>query len=278
VYLEHEGTTYIAVPGPPSEMREMMERDVLPRLAERTAGAGFRLIRRVRLCDIGESAAAEQLADLMELGRNPSVAPYASPGEVVLEITARADSEGAVQAMADDAEREIRARLGACVYGTGDDSMEAALGRALRESGKTLATAESCTGGLIASRITDVPGASDYYLQGYVTYSNGAKVSLLGVPESLLAEHGSVSEPVARAMAEGCRAASGADCAVAVTGVAGPTGGTEDKPVGLVYIAVADAAGTAVARQVWPGTRSQFKMRVSQFTLNLVRKRVLGVG
>ena len=279
VYLEHDGVSYIAVPGPPSEMREMMERSVLPRLAERLGeSARYRQIRHLHLCDIGESAAAQALADLMDLDANPSVASYASPGEVVLELTARADSEAEALVMLDRTEAVIRERLKAAVYGIGEGNMEAALGRALREAGATIATAESCTGGLIASRITDVPGASDYFLEGLVTYSNRAKTTLLGVPESLIAEHGAVSEQVARAMAEGCRERAASDYAIAVTGIAGPTGGTAEKPVGLVYIAVADMAGVEVVCQTWPGTRSQFKTRVSQSALNLARKRVLGLS
>jgi len=279
VFLEHEGVTYIAVPGPPTEMREMMERSVLPRLAERLGEtARHRQIRHLHLCDIGESAAAQALADLMDLDANPSVASYASPGEVVLELTARAASEAEAQAMLDESEAAIRERLGAAVYGTGDENMEAALGRVLREAGATIATAESCTGGLIASRVTDVPGASDYFLEGLVTYSNQAKTALLGVPEALIAAHGAVSEEVARAMAEGCRERAGTDYAIAVTGIAGPAGGTPEKPVGLVYIAVADRAGVEVVRQTWPGTRSQFKTRVSQTALNMARKRVLGLS
>jgi nicotinamide-nucleotide amidase len=279
IHLEHEGVTYIAVPGPPSEMREMMERSVLPRLAERMGeAAGHRQIRHLRLCDIGESAAAQALGDLMDLSANPSVASYASPGEVVLELTARAGSEAEALAMLDQTEAAVRERLGAAVYATGEEGMEAALGRALREAGKTISTAESCTGGLIASRITDVWGASDYFLEGVVTYSNAAKKALLGVPGGLIDEHGAVSEEVARAMAEGCRERAGSDYAIAVTGIAGPTGGTDEKPVGLVYIAVADASGAEVVRQVWPGTRSQFKARVSQFALNMARKRVLGIA
>ncbi|MGQ9732057.1 MAG: competence/damage-inducible protein A [Candidatus Zipacnadales bacterium] len=278
IYLEHEGVIYIAVPGPPAEMQEMMARRVLPRLCERLGGEPLqRQIRRLRLCDIGESAVAQLLEDLMAPGANPVVASYASPGEVILELTARASSQTEALELLDTTEAIIRERLGAQVYAVGEEGMEAALGRALRESGKTIATAESCTGGLLASRITDVPGASDYFRMGFVTYSNESKRDLLGVSEKLLSVHGAVSEAVARAMAEGCRVRAGTDVAIAITGIAGPTGGTANKPVGLVYIAVADETGTQVVRNVWPGTRSQFKARVTQTALNLARKRVLGV-
>lgn len=278
LYLEHNGAVFVAVPGPPAEMQEMMERLVLPRLLDSTGHeAAHRPIRRLRLCDVGESTVADCLQDLMSPGANPSVAPYASPGEVVLELTARGATEAEAATMLEATEATIRERLQDHVYGVGDENMEAALGRALREAGKTIATAESCTGGLIASRITDVPGASDYFLQGVVSYSNEAKKALLGVPEAMLAEHGAVSEPVARAMAEGVRERAGADYGVSVTGIAGPTGGSDEKPVGLVFMAVSDEAGTVVQKNVWPGTRSQFKARVSQNALNMARKRVLGL-
>jgi nicotinamide-nucleotide amidase len=277
LWLEHEGTLYVAVPGPPSEMKEMMEREVIPRLVAAIGEPGRkRRIRRLRLCDIGESMAADRLRDLMERARNPGVASYAAPGEVVLEITARAATDAAASAMLNETEAAIRERLGVSVYATGEETMEAALGRALREAGKTLATAESCTGGLVASRITDVPGASNYFIEGVVSYSNQSKIDLLSVPADLLAEHGAVSEPIARAMAEGVRHRSGADYAIAVTGIAGPGGGTPGKPVGLVFVAVSDEEGTVVERFVWPGTRAQFKARVSQTALNMARKRVLG--
>jgi nicotinamide-nucleotide amidase len=277
IYLEHDGAVFVAVPGPPAEMQEMMERVVLPRLLEATGQEGaHRPIRRLRLCDIGESTVADRLQDLMSPGANPSVAPYASPGEVVLELTARGATEAEAAAMLDATEAAIRERLQEHVYSVGEEKMEAALGRALREARKTIATAESCTGGLIASRITDVPGASDYFLEGVVSYSNEAKRALLGVPEAMLVEHGAVSEPVARAMAQGVRERAGADYGVSVTGIAGPTGGSDEKPVGLVFMAVSDEAGALVERNVWPGTRSQFKARVSQNALNMARKRVLG--
>ncbi len=277
VFLDHEGTVYVAVPGPPTEMHEMMERHVLPRvLGFLGEPAAHRVLKLLRLNDIGESSCAQILEDVMHPDANPLVCSYASPGEVVLEITARAETEAEAEALLQAREAEIRRRLPDNVYATGDDGMEAALGHALRAADKTIATAESCTGGMIASRITDVSGASEYFLQGVVSYSNAAKTRLLGVPAGLLDEHGAVSEPVVRAMAQGVRTASGADVSIAVTGIAGPTGGTDEKPVGLVFIAVADEAGVAVESYTWPGTRSQFKKRVSQTALNMARKRVIG--
>ena len=200
--VEHEGVVIFAVPGPPVEMRAMLDGDVIPYL--RAAAGGQQLFsRRLRMCDIGESTVQERLADLFESQTDPTIAPYASPGEVVVRLSTKAADPQAAEAKLSPVEAEIRRRLGAHVYGVDEDSMAAAAGRALRERGLTLAVAESCTGGLITSRITDVPGASDYLLAGIVAYANQAKQDALGVAQELLEAHGAVSEPVARAMAEG---------------------------------------------------------------------------
>jgi nicotinamide-nucleotide amidase len=172
-------------------------------------------------------------------------------------------------------EQEIRKRLGAAVYGVDDETMEVAVGQALLAAGATLAVAESCTGGIIASRITDVPGSSRYFQAGYVTYSNQAKQDILRVPAEVLEKYGAVSEECARAMAVGARERAGVDYAAAVTGIAGPGGGTPEKPVGLVFIGIADSRGCEVERHLWPSSREQFKQRVSQMTLDLVRKRII---
>jgi nicotinamide-nucleotide amidase len=278
IWLEHQDVIYVAVPGPPPEMREMIDNQVLPRLRERVRGEGGGVLytRFLRLNTYGESQVADLLSDLLARQTDPSMALYASPGEVRLRLATKAPDEATAMRTILPAEQEVRARLGAAVYGVDDETMEVALGQALMAAGATVALAESCTGGLVASRITDVPGASRYFLAGYVTYSNEAKTDVLGVDPQLLAEHGAVSEEVARAMAEGARRRSGADFAAAITGIAGPGGGTPEKPVGTVYIAVADAQGTEVVHNQWGGSRAQFKQRVSQLTLDLLRRRVIG--
>jgi nicotinamide-nucleotide amidase len=259
-------------------MREMIDNQVLPRLRERVRGEGGGVLftRFLRLNTYGESQVADLLSDLLARQTDPSMALYASPGEVRLRLATKAPDEATAMRTILPAEQEVRSRLGAAVYGVDDETMEVALGHALLAAGATVAVAESCTGGLVASRITDVPGASRYFRAGYVTYSNEAKTDLLGVDPQLLAEHGAVSEEVARAMAEGALRRSGADFAAAVTGIAGPGGGTPEKPVGTVYIAVADAQGTEVVHNQWGGSRAQFKQRVSQLTLDLLRRRVIG--
>lgn len=277
VFIEHGGIMLFAVPGPPPEMREMMQREVLPRLRPRVAAEGGGLLhtRVLRLCDIGESDVATLLQDIIHSQTDPTIALYASPGEVKVRLATKDADEQAARRRLEVLEASLRERLGEHVYGVDDETMEVALGTLLRARGATLAVAESCTGGLIAGRITDVPGASDYFLAGLVTYSNDAKVRLLGVPQEIIMRHGAVSEQCARAMAEGARHVTGADLALATTGIAGPGGGTPDKPVGLVYIACADADGTDCRRHNWPGTRDQFRARVTQLALGMLRTRLV---
>ncbi|MGD9495974.1 MAG: competence/damage-inducible protein A [Armatimonadota bacterium] len=276
--VEHEAKALIAVPGPPPEMREMMQREVIPYLVQRLGGRPLAVYTRVlRFADIGESTLVAEIDDIISGQTDPTVAPYARPGEVTLRLATKAATEAEAAARLDALEARLRERVGGYIYGIGDETMEVVVGQALRGRGATLAVAESCTGGLVASRITDVPGSSDYFLGGVVAYANEAKERVLSVPAQVLAAHGAVSEETALAMARGVRELLGADYALATTGIAGPGGGSEEKPVGLVYIAVADAEGELCVRQSWPGTREQFKQRVSQYALNLLRKRVLGV-
>ncbi len=280
ILVEHEGCTLVAVPGPPPEMREMMSNHVMPFLRSKLEERGDvpLFTRSLRLADIGESEAANELADILDQATDPAVALYASPGEVRIRIATKAASEAEANKKLGQIEQIIRQRLVEHVYSVDEETMEVAIGQALRAAGATLAVAESCTGGLIASRITDVPGSSRYFLNGYVTYNNESKQRLLGVPAAILEQHGAVSKECAQTMAEGARKDSGAGYAVAVTGIAGPDGGTPEKPVGRAYIAVADERGTICEQFDWPGTRTQFKQRVSQMALNLVRKRVLGLA
>lgn len=280
VFVEHQGTWLFAVPGPPPEMREMMRLEVLPRLRERASaeGGGILQSRVLRLCDIGESDVATQLADVIANQTDPTIALYASPGEVKVRLATKDSDEAAAAARLNALAATISRRMGPHVFGIDDDTMEVAVGKALLAAGATCAVAESCTGGMIASRITDVPGASAYFIAGFVAYDNSIKTGVLGVPQEIIDTNGAVSRECALAMAEGARRRSGADFAVATTGIAGPRGGTPEKPVGLVYVAVADERGTDCIQQLWPSTREQFKQRVSQMALNLLRKRVLGAA
>ncbi|MHB8996481.1 MAG: competence/damage-inducible protein A [Armatimonadota bacterium] len=277
IYMEWQGKYIFAAPGPPTELREMAERTIFPLLRKALGETNQLYTRSLLMADIGESNVATALKDLIDRQTDPTIAMYASPALVRVRLATKAPDEATAQARFAPVEAEIREILGNHVFGVGDDTMASVVGKLLRERGAKLAVAESCTGGLICSKITDVPGASEYFLTGIVSYANETKMRLLGVPEEVLIEHGAVSEECARAMAEGVRADSGAEYGLATTGIAGPGGGTEEKPVGLVYIAVADARGAFVLRQLWPGNREQFKQRVSQMALGLLRKRILGM-
>ncbi len=266
-----------AMPGVPGEMREMFERSVRPELASATGGAV--LLATVLNCfGAGESDIGAKIADLMARGRNPTVGTTAKQGVIGVRIHSRGRSADEARELLERTEAEIRRRLRWMIYGRDSETLAEVVGRLLAAGGKTLATAESCTGGLIAKKLTDVSGSSKYFLDAAVTYANAAKTRMLGVPAHLITEHGAVSEPVARAMAEGCRKASGADYAVSITGIAGPEGGSTDKPIGLVYIGLADAAGCEVARHLIGQflDRADIRERAASIALNRLRLRLLG--
>lgn len=238
-----QGKWIVLLPGPPFELVPMLEKAVRPFLQE--LAHSVIVSHMVHTFGIGEGLAAEKLDELLQ-GANPSAAPYAKEGEMFVRVTAKGQTPQEAENLAQPLVRAVCERLGDVVYGVDVDSLEAAIIPELIRRGETLATAESCTGGLVAKRITDQPGASAVFGTGLVTYANSAKMQLLGVPEAMLVEHGAVSEPVARAMAEGVRRVAGSDYGLGLTGIAGPGGGTATKPVGLVYIALATAKGTFV--------------------------------
>jgi len=269
--LEVNGSLVATFPGVPVEMKGMFEDTVAPLIKSR--GDGAIVSRTLWFVGIGESALAEQVQDLLD-APNPTVAPLAGQGKVRLRVTARAATpEEAHREIAPVAD-EILNRLGDYFFGEDDETLESAVGDLLKERGATLALAESCTGGLLAKRFTDAPGASAYFTDGLVTYSNEAKERLLDVPHELIVEHGAVSEPVVRAMAEGARKASGADYGLSVTGVAGPDGGTDEKPVGLVWVGLADAAGS-VAKELnltaFAKSREAVRERSANGAIDLLR-------
>lgn len=273
--VEKEGKVIIALPGPPAELVPMLQDYVLPYLRERAGEApGVIMSRILRVCGMGESLVEDRIKELMQ-GSNPTVAPYAKTGEVHLRITASAPTSEQARAMIETVEAQIRQRLGNAVYGVDDQTIEQVVMENLWAKGATLAVAESCTGGLIGHRLTEVPGSSRALLGVVVAYSNALKTALLGVSEETLQLYGAVSEPTARAMAEGVRRLTGADYGVATTGIAGPTGGTPEKPVGLVYVAVASAGGVRVAEYRFLGRRSEVKWRAAQAALVMLREELL---
>jgi len=267
-----------ALPGVPREMREMFDRYVAPDLRERAGGAAV-AVRVLHTYGLGESMVGQHLGDLMTPGRNPSVGTQASEGQISVRIIGRGALAEEVRRLVEaDADR-VRTLLGDVVFGEGDDTLPLVAGRRLTELGRTVATVESCTGGLIAKSLTDVSGSSAYFLRGYVTYSNESKIDLLGVPRELIESHGAVSGPVAEAMAAGCRSRAGSDYALSATGIAGPTGGSADKPVGLVYIGLADANGCAVCELRFGAhlNREAIRDRACKTALNLLRRRLYGL-
>jgi len=234
VCFEAGGKTLILLPGPPSELEPMFIKYAVPFLRQKTDKAF--VSRTLKIVGLGESQVETILQDLIEAQTNPTIAPYAKQTEVALRITASGKDEAAANILIDPVAAEIYNRLSQHIYGEDDEIMAKIILNSLEASQKTLAIAESCTGGLLASAFVDIPGSSATLLEGAVTYSNDAKTARLGVPKDLLNTHGAVSPQVAAAMAEGIARTSSADIGISTTGVAGPGGGTPEKPVGLVYI------------------------------------------
>ena len=277
--VEEQGCLVVCLPGVPRELHRMMAEQVLPRLAKRLSAAtpDARVMRSVllRTFGVGESSLDSVLKDLAS-GPGLSLGFRTSFPDNFLRPVARAATEQAADEKLSQLVAAIRERLGPVVYGEGDESMAAVVGRKLREQGQRLAVAESCTGGLIAERMTDVAGASEYFAGGVVAYANEAKQSLLGVPTELLERYGAVSEPVARAMAEGVRDRFGVERGLATTGISGPGGGSDEKPVGLVYIALATPEDTHCDEFVFALDRARHRSLTSQVALDWVRRSLAG--
>lgn len=254
------------LPGPPRELRAMFEEAVLPRLAELSAGAVVKICRTYRCVGIGESMVEARLGDRLGAVVGLEIGYCARPNEVDLRLIGE-------EAVVDGVDAEVRAELGEFLVTLGGQGLETVVVERLIKRKLTVATAESCTGGALASRFTDVPGASTAFLRGWVTYSNESKVDELGVAAELIAEHGAVSEPVAGAMAAGACERAGTDFALSTTGIAGPGGGTEDKPVGTVFVALARRGGAVeVWREAFPMDRATFKTLVTQAALDRLRR------
>jgi len=271
--IEHAGRKVIILPGPPFEMRPMFENSVLPYLRELTGINPVTIISKVlRLQGIGESLMEEKIADLLQNQINPTIAPLAKTGEVQLRVTAKASTREAGLSLIDGVVKEIEGRLKPYIFGYDDETLEKVVGQKLREGQQTISLAESCTGGLIASKLTDVPGSSEYLLYGVVSYSNKAKMDLLKVQEETLMAHGAVSKETACEMAQGVRAIGQTSLGLAVTGIAGPGGGSDQKPVGLVYIALASENTTLCEEFHFRGDRATIKELTANAALNMVRK------
>jgi nicotinamide-nucleotide amidase len=276
--LREGPATFYCMPGVPRELYLMMDEQVLPRIAAARPGGGVVRSRLLRTFGMGESNLEELLGDVAKDGDVVLGFRTAFPDNFLRPLT-RGATAAEADAKLETVVATIRERLGALVYGEGADGLEVVVGRALAAAGRTAAVAESCTGGGLGERFTRVRGSSAWFLGGVVAYANEAKTALLGVPEAMLAEHGAVSEPVARAMAEGVRDRLGADFGIATTGISGPDGGSDAKPVGTVWIAVARPeaeGGTHAERFLFPFERERHRQVTAQVALDWVRRALLG--
>jgi nicotinamide-nucleotide amidase len=280
LWLEKGGTALVLLPGPPREMKPMLEAVIAARLAPRSKGSG--LFRRVlKITGRAESDVDAQAQPVYGTWTTHSV-PISTTilavlGQIELHLTAQASNKADADVALDAAVQELQDVLGPAVYSIDGRALEVVVGDLLRQHTMTIAVAESCTGGLLASRLTDVPGSSEYVDRGVVCYSNQSKTDLAGVPEALMREHGAVSESVAKAMADGIRSRAGTNIGIGITGIAGPGGGTPEKPVGTVAVAVAVNAEVRVRTFQFVGGREMVKFQAAQSALNMTRLMVLGL-
>lgn len=278
VWIEKDGKIFIALPGVPMEMKAMMEDTVVPKLLEKFPPKFVTKRRTLLTTGIPESFLYDELKSIDGIIEKGKLAFLPSVFGVRIRITAIEDDEAKAEEKVFEIEQQIRAKIGRYIYGKDDQTLEEVIGKLLKDRGLSIAVAESCTGGLISSRITNISGSSAYFQRGLITYSNGAKVELLGIDEDSLEEHGAVSLEVARQMAEGVKAVSGTDIGLAVTGIMGPTGATENKPVGLVYIGICDDKVCTAKEFHFGNERLVNKDRTSQAALEMLRRNLLGIS
>ena len=272
--VEIDGKLFVILPGPPRELKPMFERDILPKLQEK---AGEICVRRkiLRVSGYGESALDEIIAPIYTKYANPQTATLFSKSEIEIQLTAQGKNEREANELLEELAEKIAEKLGIAVFAKNGEKMEEIVGRLLAEKNKTLAIAESCTGGLICQRLTDVAGASKYFIEGAIAYANEAKINNLGVSEDVIEEFGAVSSQVAEQMAKGIREKAKTDFGVSVTGIAGPDGGTQEKPVGTVFIGYSDENITKSLRLNLPGDRFLIRWRSSQAALDYLRRQIL---
>lgn len=277
MYLESDGKLLIVMPGPPREMKPMFDDHVAHRLA---GSAGGVIVRRriIRVSGMGESAVDEAVAPIYRGYPAVRTAILFNRTEVEVHIYAKASTASEADQVLEELAAKMKDKLGEAVFTTTGETMEEVIGQMLRDRGATLSTAESCTGGLVGRRITEVAGSSDYFIEGAITYSNEAKIRTLNVPRETLEDHGAVSAETASAMAEGMRRRALTTYAVSVTGIAGPGGGTEEKPVGTVFIGFSSEKTTRAIKLLLPGDRYLIRWRSSQATLDYLRRQMLKRG
>lgn len=273
ILIEKGGKTVIMLPGPPKELKPMFEDRVVPYLSTKTNSTIRSKILRV--IGIGESSVEEMLKDIFDSQTNPTIAPYAKEGEVHLRITAKSGDPKASEKMIRDMEAQVRTILKENIYGCDDETLEQTVVKLLLKKKKTLAVAESCTGGTVAGRLTEVPGVSASLMCGVVTYSNESKMKLLNVSEETLRTYGAVSRETALEMAAGVRKLACTDIGISITGIAGPDGGTAEKPVGLCYIGLAKDGKVEAFKFIFSGNRAKIRWNAGSRTLDILRRSLL---
>lgn len=268
--IDEKGKILVMMPGPPKEMVPMLEEQVMPYLSKYQDCI---LVSKVlRVLGLGESLMEDKIKDLMDAQTNPTIAPYAKDGEAILRITARGRDKSEAEELIAPVENAIRERLGDNIYGTGETSIEQVLAEILMSKKLTISLAESCTGGLVCSKLVKVPGISSVLMEGAVTYSNDAKIRRLNVKKETLEKHGAVSAETAAEMAEGIAKAAGTDIGLSVTGIAGPDGGTDEKPVGLVYAGLYIKGKVMTRKYNFPGNRQNVQNRTAISVLDWLRR------
>ena len=272
--FRRNGASVFVMPGVPREMKGMMKNYVLPMLKKQAGGLAVR-IKNLMTTAVPESTLYERLDNLNEIEKYVHVAFLPNLFGVKIRLMAKADSENEAVDKLQRAEKLVRDKINRDIFADEQVSLEEAIAKLLIERGETLAVAESCTGGMISNRLTNISGSSQFFERGVISYSNDAKIQMLGVPEKLIKADGAVSAEVARTMAEGVRNLASTDYGMSVTGIAGPTGGTAEKPVGLVYVGYADARGSSVEKHTFANDRIGNKQRSVQAALNLLRKNIL---
>lgn len=274
IKLDQEGKLIVLLPGPPRENQPMFDAYVMPDLERMSRGV--RIARRVlKITGLGESALDDMIAPIYKEYTNPTTTILFTDSEIEIHLTGSADTAARAEEIVGDLTDKLEEKLGYYLYSTTGESLEEVVGHRLRLKQFTIATAESCTGGLVAERITRVPGSSDYFVGSVVSYTNEVKSQMLEVPEDMIERHGAVSGEVAEAMARGVKARTGATIGVSVTGTAGPGGGTDAVPVGTVYVGLADDVVTSNRRLMLPGDRHLVRWRASTAALEMVRRRYL---
>ena len=274
-FVSTERGALALLPGPPRELKPMVEQQLVPRLMPVLPPQVIR-VRSYRITGIGESDLDTLIAPVYSKYSNPVTTVLSSPGDLFVHLRARCDTAEEAEALLREVGDPIAELLGDRVYSNkSEDTLDLVMGRMLRQRAATVAVAESCTGGMLAARLTDAAGASDYFVAGYVTYTEQQKQQILGIPAELIRKHSAVSEQVAAAMAEGARRVSGASYALSTTGYAGPGGGTEADPAGTVYIGVAGPGETKVVRVRYGGDRYRTRLMSTQMSLDALRKRLL---